>query len=332
MHRWIQSPRRDPCNLCRGEQFQQLSLLDRKSRELVTVVCEQCGLVSHEHIPSDRELEEYYFRKYRQEYHQEYTPSAYRVVREWKRGGQLVKRLQPFLESGDRVLEIGSGIGCTVKQFELAGYASSGIEPGDGFCRFSRERLHAQVRQASLADLTRQPEAELVMLVHVLEHLNNPQQALQHMRELLTDSGRLYVEVPNFGLPHAAPGKLFHFAHIYNFTSATLKMLGRSSGFEVEAELSGKKDRNLRILFRKSATAEWNLDSESYRDSIEAFTRYNMWSYHLRWSYLSKRLKIVWRHRRERWQAASGLARLEQTCVPGKKETSETESDGLQAA
>ena len=332
MERWIQSPRRDPCNLCRGEQFQQLSLLDRKGRELVTVVCGQCGLVSHEHIPNDRELEDYYLRQYRQEYHQEYTPSAYRVVREWKRGGHLVEMLQPFLESSDRVLEIGSGIGCTVKQFELAGFASSGIEPGDGFCRFSGERLHARVRQASLADLSRKPEAELVMLVHVLEHLNNPQQALQHMRELLTDAGQLYVEVPNFGLPHAAPGKLFHFAHIYNFTSATLKMLGRSSGFEVEAELSSETDRNLRILFRKSRTAAWNLDSESYRNSIEAFTRYNVWSYHLRWSYLSERLKTVWRHRRERWQAASGLARLEQSCVAGEKGMQRPGSDGLQAA
>ena len=304
-------------------------MTDRKRRELITVVCSQCGLVSHEYIPSDGELAEYYLTQYRQEYHREYTPSAYRVCREWHRGGQLVSMLKPFLESRDRVLEIGCGIGCTVKQFELAGFASTGIEPGDGFCRFSRETLRPQIRQASLGDLDRSPEAELVILVHVLEHLNDPLHSLTHIRDLLSDRGQLYVEVPNFGLPHVAPGKLFHFAHIYNFTATTLIMLGKASGFQVERQLSTQDDRNLKILFRKAETKEWEMDPDSFRKSIEAFTRYNIWSYHARWSYLSDRVKTIWRHRKERWQADRRLAELEAFCQAA--ETSEPASGGSSA-
>ena len=324
--RWKESPRREPCNLCRGDHFRQLSRRDRKSQELITVACRQCGLVSHEQIPTDQELTDYYRRQYRHEYHQEYSPSAYRVVREWRRGGELVKMLRPFLEPTDRVLEIGSGIGCTVKQFELAGFASCGIEPGEGFCQFSREKLRASVKQASLGEMARHPEAELVMLVHVLEHLNRPLQVFQHLGDLLTDGGQLYVEVPNFGLPHVAPAKLFHFAHIYNYSAATLTMLGQASGFEVEQALSGSQDRNLRILFRKSKEVEFHLDTTAYQQSIDALTRHNVWSYHSRSSYLIDRLKTVWRHRRERWQAGDELARIVQLCV-GEAEAAATRAE-----
>ena len=312
---WKESPRRDPCNLCGGGEFRQLSRRDRKSQELITVACCQCGLVSHEQIPTDQELTDYYRCQYRHEYQQEYSPSAYRVVREWSRGEKLVKMVRPFLEPTDRVLEIGSGIGCTVKQFELAGFASSGIEPGEGFCHFSREQLQASVKQASLGEMARQPAAELIMLVHVLEHLNRPLQALQHLGDLLTDGGQLYVEVPNFGLPHVAPAKLFHFAHIYNYSVATLTMLGQASGFEVEQAFSDSQDRHLRILFRKSKEVEFHLDTTAYQQSIDALTRYNVWSYHCRSSYLVDRIKTVWRYRQERRRAKEKLARIGRLCA-----------------
>ncbi len=323
---WKESPRHDPCNLCGGDDFHQLSRRDRKSQELITVACCQCGLVSHEQIPTDQELTDYYCHQYRHEYHQEYSPSAYRVVREWRRGGELVKLVRPFLAPTDRVLEIGSGIGCTVKQFELAGFASSGIEPGEGFCQYSREQLQASVKQASLGEMARQPQAELIMLVHVLEHLNRPLQALQHLGDLLTDDGQLYVEVPNFGLPHVAPAKLFHFAHIYNYSAATLTMLGQASGFEVEQVLSASHDRNLRILFRKSKEVEFQLDTTAYQQSIDAVTRHNVWSYHCRSSYLVDRVKTVWRHRQERRRAKEELAGIMQACV-GKTVTAATRTE-----
>ncbi|MEZ6087394.1 MAG: hypothetical protein R3C05_05070 [Pirellulaceae bacterium] len=35
--------------------------------------------------------------------------------------------------------------------------------------------------------------------------------------------GKLYIEVPNFGMPHAAPDRVFHYGHIYNFTEISLQ-------------------------------------------------------------------------------------------------------------
>ena len=109
--------------------------------------------------------------------------------------------------------------------------------------------------------------------------------------------------------------RVFHFAHIYNYSAATLTMLGQASGFEVEQALSGSQDRNLRILFRKSKEVEFHLDTAAYQQSIDAVTRHNVWSYHCRSSYLVDRVKTVWRHRQERRRAKEELATIVRACA-----------------
>ena len=130
------SARHAPCDLCERTHFDLVSSHDRRGRELATVVCRTCGLISHERIPSDDELADYYRQQYRADYHGEFTPSAYRVVREWNRGRELLRLLGPFLQPRATVFEVGSGIGCTVKNFECAGYDALGVEPGTAFAHF----------------------------------------------------------------------------------------------------------------------------------------------------------------------------------------------------
>jgi hypothetical protein len=87
----VKSPSfRTGCNLCQGIEFETVGLHDRKHKPLHTVVCKQCGLVSHAIIPSEADLARYYEREYRKDYHAELTPSPQRVVREWNRGKALL--------------------------------------------------------------------------------------------------------------------------------------------------------------------------------------------------------------------------------------------------
>ena len=56
------------CDLCGQKDFETVAQRDRKGRELHTVVCRNCGLVSHARIPTEEELAAYYQRQYRHEY------------------------------------------------------------------------------------------------------------------------------------------------------------------------------------------------------------------------------------------------------------------------
>ena len=185
-------PRDAACDLCGQRDFGLSADRARCGAALPTVICRRCGLVAHGSVPTESELEQYYRRQYRFDYNGEFTPSPHRVVREWNRGAELLQLLRPYCAQSDRIVEIGSGIGCTVSNFQQAGFWATGVEPGEGFRRFATERLGIQVHSGVLADLPRQPMADVVLLVHVLEHLRSPSEALRHIRAIAGVGALLY--------------------------------------------------------------------------------------------------------------------------------------------
>jgi len=281
------------CELCGGQRFQVIARLDRCGRPLETGICVKCGLVAHMQIPTDAELGDYYAKRYRRDYHGESAPSARRVMRAWKQGLRIHRQLAPALSGREKVFEVGAGIGCTVKVFELAGFDASGVEPGQDFQRFGREKLGANVQNAGLFDLPHGPRYDLVLLVHVIEHFNSPARALRAIHGLLKPNGRLYVACPNLAGPFAVRRRLFHFAHIHTFTPWTLLPLAEKCGFQLEAWHSDEYDATLEVLLRRVDHARLNVDPEGYRKTLERIDRYNVLTYHLRSRYLISRLKKV---------------------------------------
>jgi SAM-dependent methyltransferase len=289
-------PRAEPCDLCGCREFELVADRDRRGGRLPTVICRVCGLLAHARVPTESELQEYYARQYRWDYQGEYLPAPYRVVREWKRGKRLRRELTPYLRRGDRIIEIGCGLGCTVKNLELAGFDAQGIEPAAGFRQFACQALRARVAPGYLGTLPPRSEYDFVLLVHVLEHLRSPSQSLAHIRSLLRPGGRLYVEVPNAGAPHAAPGKMFHFAHIYNFTADSLEMAAGKAGFRIDYWLSAPQARNLRAVLSCGNPGQWSVRPSSYARTMNAVRRYNLISYHLRPRYVCERLRTAISH------------------------------------
>ena len=277
------------CDLCESTRFERIAELDRKQQPLNTVICQRCGLIAHEQIPSERELAEFYRADYREDYHGETTPSPRRVMRAWRNGARIYRQLSDYIVNGDDVFEVGAGIGCTVKQFEQNGCMASGIEPHSGFQAYSAEKLKTQVAQGSLFDLAPKPSRDVILLVHVIEHFRSPFSAMLHLNKLLRHGGLLYIECPNVGAPFAMRDKLFHFAHIHNFTARTLTMMAERTGFEAIASFKRPDDQALEILFRKAAPSQPDYDG-SYQETMAALDRHTWASYHLRPRYLWNRV------------------------------------------
>ena len=308
------APPRAPCDLCGGNEFVLVGRLDRHGQPLDTALCSHCGLVAHAHIPSEQELNDFYATRYRDEYHGEHTPSPRRVMRAWNNGERIYRQMAPLLAPGEEVFEIGAGIGCTVKVFERHGHPAAGIEPNQGFQEFSRDQLHARVTPGYVFDLTPQPIHDTILLVHVIEHFRSPREALDHIHRLLKPNGRLYVECPNLGAPFTTRGKLFHFAHIHNFTPTTLAMLAGRCGFSLEQQFSKPHDPNLQMLFRRVEAHGLAIDPTSVQQTRRALARYNRLTYHLRWNYLAPRLSKVASYARERLTAWAFVSRLLYEC------------------
>lgn len=276
------------CPFCGAAPRRLLSARDRHGRPLDTAICPACGLVSHADIPSEEELLEYYATRYRLEYNHEATPSPHRVMKAWCHAESLRRLLAPRIADGARVHDFGAGIGCAVKVFELAGFDATGIEPGEGFHRFGVERLGARVRRATIADPSGETPADLGLLVHVIEHLRDPVGSLRIIRSRLTPTGLLYVECPNLAGPFARFERMFHSAHIYNFTPCTLDYIARAAGFEPIAALTPPGGENLATLYRVAAPAAIDsvIDADECARTLAAVRRLNIVTYHIRPRYL----------------------------------------------
>ncbi len=309
------SPAVKTCDLCGEHRFDLVSERDRHGEVLHTAMCLNCGLVSHLEIPSEAQLAEFYAREYRQSYHGETAPSARRVMRAWNNGQRILKQLQDAVPPPASVFEVGAGIGCTVKSFELAGYQAEGIDPGEGFIDYSRQRLGAKVSVGNLFDIDPRPQYDLVLLVHVIEHFSSPRRALSHIRQMIRPGGRLYVECPNLTAPLAPFSKMFHFAHVHNFNECTLRMMAGQTGFRVEHVFSSSDDPNLQVLFQRSDDPPSAIERANVISTSTALQRAKSWlGYHTRAAYMGRRLRKLASYANEHLRAKSVVRRLENRC------------------
>ena len=320
------------CDLCAGTEFEQIGTRDRHRQPLETVICKSCGLVAHGQIPSDEALARYYATEYRQSYHGEMTPSDRRVMRAWNNGERIFSQLQPHIEPDTEVFEVGAGIGCTVKVFELNGHASRGIEPGEGFQIYSQQQLLTNVVRGDLFEQPRDKSHELILLVHVIEHFNSPRKALEYIRGMLSDDGLFYVECPNIAAPFARRSKMFHYAHIHNFTPSSLKMLAESCGFQLVQQFGTQEDPNLQMLFSCSDSTELTIDPDNYRETMQVINAATPLKYHLRPYYFTSRVKKVASYLKEHLSARQFVADVIQECQKFAAEQEDEAPESLRSA
>lgn len=302
------------CDLCGHEELEIVGQTDRHGAPLNTAVCTSCGLVRHAVVPTEEELQKFYSTTYRQDYNGEKVPGARRIMRAWRNGERICGQISPLLDRNSRVLEVGAGIGCTVKVFEQNGFQAEGIDPGGEFLKFSRDQLNANVEITNLYDLPKNNAYDAVLLVHVIEHLRSPKEALQHIASLLKPGGMFYVECPNLQAPFARRSRLFHSAHIHNFVPTTLRMLAESCGFKLRKQFGDDQNPNLQMLFQHSGDCQLNIDANNYSRTVNDLKRSDFLPYHLRTRYITDRLQKLAGYAQEHLTAKAFVQGLIEQC------------------
>ena len=305
------------CNLCSGEDFEVIARRDRRGEPLDTGMCTRCGLVCHMEIPTEAEEAEFYAKDYRREYDREETPSSKHVMRAWRRGEQLFRHCAKRLEPGARVFEVGAGLGCTVKHFDLGGFPASGIEPGMRWQEFSQSKLCADVRQGRIEDLEPEPVNDLVLLVHVIEHFRSPRDALSRVARLLKPGGLLYMECPNLAAPFTNRPRLFHRAHIHNFTPSSLTMLAGDCGFRVVEPQQDESEPVISMMFRYTDESRLVVDGRNRERTLSAIERFDGGRFYFRPVYYWQRARKLAGYVQERIKAGAFVRRVLERCKNG---------------
>jgi SAM-dependent methyltransferase len=132
------------------------------------------------------------------------------------------------LESGSAVLEIGCAEGYFLERLagRAPGITLTGIEPSRRYAESARTRLpraaiHERILdERSCDDLGAH---DLIVMRHVLEHLPRPVDDLKLVRRLLSESGLLYIEVPDVATIPPALYHYFHHEHLTYFSRETVE-------------------------------------------------------------------------------------------------------------
>ena len=245
-----------PCDLCGGRDAAEVAASDRGGQPLRTVICRNCGLVYTDPIPPEESLERFYSQDYRVHYKGSYAPSLKHVYRAGRLAVQRIQRLQGLLEPDSVIIDVGSGGGEFVYLLRLSGFEAQGVQPDDGYARYSRDELGVPVHLGSALEIELASECcHVVTLYHSLEHMGAPSRVLAHVRRWLRPGGWLLVEVPNVEATCQSPGNRFHQAHLYNFNSACLRELGKKTGFALQRTELSADGGNVTAVFRKDADA-----------------------------------------------------------------------------
>jgi 2-polyprenyl-3-methyl-5-hydroxy-6-metoxy-1,4-benzoquinol methylase len=195
------------------------------------VQCTRCGLVHQAGDAVKAADPAFYQELYRKVYQSNERPISKDLKIQEMRAHHLCSLLPANpVPRVCRSLDIGASAGVLLDAYrEFFACDTVGVEPGTAYREYAAEKGHTMV--PALEDLLAQnPEPfQLVSLIHVVEHLENPVDMLRSIHHsLLSPDGLLLIEVPNF-YAHDS----YELAHLACYTPHTLHQLLRQAGFEV---------------------------------------------------------------------------------------------------
>lgn len=216
------------CPVCAGTKF--------RAYKLGLEQCSACGLVFSPAIwqPQANEvMEEEWFGE-------SYQPQTSRWVGWFQslNNRRTLLRLRRLELPGRRLLEIGVGSGSFLQAAQADGFVVTGCDLSRTICeRVSREHGVA-MHCGPLSDLPGEGCFDVVVMNHVLEHVNEPVAFLSDVRCLLAPGGVVHIAVPNVACWEAALNGWTSFEpyHLSYFTPTTLHKTVSVSGLVVEGE------------------------------------------------------------------------------------------------
>jgi 2-polyprenyl-3-methyl-5-hydroxy-6-metoxy-1,4-benzoquinol methylase len=164
--------------------------------------------------------------------------------------GYILKSLSPFFVKG-KALELGCFEGEMTRL--IANYFDdlTVVEAADDLIPVAKSKVSDNVKfiHGTIENVEVEAIYDSIFIVHTLEHLDNPVEALNTISKWLTPTGRLFVVVPNANAPSrqiavkmgliehnsaVTPGELEH-GHRCTYSLDTLERDARKAGLNVES-------------------------------------------------------------------------------------------------
>lgn len=227
----------DTCNLCHSDDV-EIVFEQGVAQEGRVVRCRKCNLMYVN--PRKRvELHDYRERGEGEQAGWEVSPSGLERQRNQVRDYRHALNAAVQHAPGGQVLEVGCCTGTLLNELQERGMHCIGVEPNSFAARFGRETFGLTIHVATLDELDLDESSfDVVLLLHVIEHLTDPISVLRNIRRILRPGGLLIVETPrydtlSFRLFGRRERNIVDNWHLYFYTTNTLLKSLEEAGFEI---------------------------------------------------------------------------------------------------
>lgn len=242
------------CPVCAADAFIPFATRDRLGLPVTTVICAECPTLYSRRRLDEESLDSFYSRFYRRMYTGSASASPLfegqissgQVILDFLvENGQLEKRISESV-----VLEVGCGAGGVLYPFHLAGAKVVGVDFDSDYLDEGRSR-GLDLREGGCEMAVDAGPFDIIILKDVLEHVANLDKILAQLKELLRNSGRIYIQVPGIEslelLGYRSDFlRYFQNAHIVHFSEPSLLYLFGSAGF-----VSVSSSKYIKAIFAK---------------------------------------------------------------------------------
>ena len=238
---------------------------ENQTLKLPIYICQDCQL--HTIGTSQKQLESILENFYEEEFWDEQRDyglvdshtDAYSIGRKRLFTSQF-QYIQKFLKKDFNILEIGSGHGETLIEFEKLNFKITGIEPDlKNVTHLKKILRNSKVIQSNIEDFNIDEKFDLIWMSHVFEHLPDPILFLENIQKNMKPESILFIEVPS--VTKKNDYRTFTIVpHAYNYSGNSLQNLLQKTGYKIishdyfgpPTKVNGLVNKIHKSLFKKN--------------------------------------------------------------------------------
>jgi 2-polyprenyl-3-methyl-5-hydroxy-6-metoxy-1,4-benzoquinol methylase len=208
------------------------------NEEFQLVKCSACHLILTSPQPSEKNIGGYYISEnYISHSGKSETlfDKIYLLARRYTLGWkyELIKK---YIQQDSTLLDYGCGTGEFLQFIKGKNLNGVGVEPSKIARDKANQKLEGKV-QESLQDI-KENSVKIITLWHVLEHVHNLNETINHLKSLLTEDGYILIAVPN---PNSHDSKKYKNKwagydvprHLWHFTKESMSLLLKRNGLKI---------------------------------------------------------------------------------------------------
>lgn len=176
----------------------------RENHKKLELIKTKWGFYQYHPLPSEKELQDYYANKYYQEGRGSYETSYSKEEVSWHRLRSWLicqKATQLFRKKPETFIDIGCGEGWLLAEFYRRGCSVKGFD----FSRAGMNKFHPQFmeyfEQGNIYELFNniisEEAIDVIGLCNVIEHVRNPVELIQKIKNVMHHSSLLIITSPN---------------------------------------------------------------------------------------------------------------------------------------